>query len=158
MHEYPMERSILKYIRIIDKLIRVPPFMAHLQHCLVEIYSDCFGFIAQQKSNSDLEELKLLRKYWVGRVHPMLLYQIKQKVMERTGLDVDAGIRSDSLKSLKSYYVKLGLTPQEIEYHLEGRPETQPRQPSPLNTRQQPSPLNRREPSPLNTRQESMRQ
>ena len=120
MHQFPLERAILKYIRIIDKLLRVPAFAVPLQHCLADIYTECLGFIAHQKSTADLEELKLMRKYWVGRVHPMLLWQIKQKAMASVGIDVDAGIRVERVKQLREYYARLGLSGEEIRYHLDG--------------------------------------
>jgi hypothetical protein len=44
---------------------------------IVDIFCDIFYFLNLQKCSKDLEELKILRKFWVGTIHPALLRQMK---------------------------------------------------------------------------------
>jgi len=37
---------------------------------------------------------------------------MKKNIMEKTGINVDAGFKGERLKSLKTYYAKLGLSQQ----------------------------------------------
>lgn len=52
IHEYKNERAIMKYIYIIDKLLKFPTFLAVFQTSIVELYSDIFISLLIQKCSN----------------------------------------------------------------------------------------------------------
>lgn len=104
IHQFQNERSILKYIYIIDKLMKVPNFISPIQNAIVEIYSELFVFLLQQKCSTEIEELKILRKYWVGKLHPYYLNQIKEILLQRTSIDIDRGFKQETINRIRQYY------------------------------------------------------
>lgn len=44
----------MKYIYIIDKLLKVPNFINPIQNSIVDLYSDMFVFLLLQKCNKEL--------------------------------------------------------------------------------------------------------
>lgn len=66
----------------------------------------------------------MIRKYWVGRIHPKLYMDLKEVTFRRTGIDVDQLLNSDAIFDIQHYYSKvLGLPPQEIYFHLPQLPQ-----------------------------------
>ena len=82
-----------------------------------------------QKCNKDLEELKILRKYWLGLVHPYNIAQMKEIIFNKAGIDIDSGIKPDSVTKIKQHYAtKLNMTPEEINLQFPSpRPVEDPR-------------------------------
>lgn len=119
MHQFQTERTILKYIYILDKLMKVPAFLPAIHGAIVDIYSEMFGFLLQQKCSTEIEELKILRKYWVGRLHPYYLNQMKEAVLQRTSIDIDYGFKQETINRIRQYYSsKLNLSSEEMAQHL----------------------------------------
>ncbi len=77
VNEYRGERALMKYIYILDKLMKINGYTSALQSHIVDIYSEIFLALLHQKCYNEVEELKILRKYWVGQVHPVLLNRIR---------------------------------------------------------------------------------
>ena len=75
--EFRNERIIIKYIYIVDKLLKTIGFQNAVINYIVEIYCEVFFNLFQQKCLKDIEKLKILRKYWVGTLHPILLKRMK---------------------------------------------------------------------------------
>ncbi len=119
VHHFQNERAIIKYIYIIDKLIKVPSFLPAIHQTIVGIYSDLFSFMHQQKCSGAMEELKILRKFWVGKLHPHCLVQMKEIILQRTGLDIDTGFKPEMINRIRDYYTsKLNMNAEEVAYHL----------------------------------------
>jgi len=113
VHEYQNERAIMKYIRIVDKLTKVTLFKAAIHAHIAEIYSEIFHFMFTQKCNKDLEELKILRKYWLGLIHPHNLTQMKETILKNSSIDIDAGIKPETVLKIKQHYAtKLNMSPE----------------------------------------------
>jgi len=45
------------------------------------------------KNLKELEELRILRKFWVGKLHPALLNEIKKQIYLKTNIDIDDGFK-----------------------------------------------------------------
>lgn len=119
IHNYPQERAILNYLYIVDKLLKTPSFNEHLQTVIVDVYCLIFISLWTQRCLSELEQVKILRKFWLGTIHPLLLQQMKDNIYHRTGIDIDKGFKTETISSIKDYYLnRLKMTPEEIEYHL----------------------------------------
>jgi hypothetical protein len=119
VHEYQNERVIMKYLRIVDKLTKVPTYKAAIHTSIVDIYCEVFLFLHLQKCSRDLEELKILRKYWLGNIHPYCLSQMKDILLSKTNIDIDNGIKPEMLSKIKHHYAtKLNMTPEEIALHF----------------------------------------
>lgn len=102
----------MKYIRVVDKLTKIGSFKTAIHSHIVEIYSDTFYFLFVQKCNKDLEELKILRKYWVGLIHPYQLTKMKETVLSKASVDIDTGIKPDTVAKIKQHYLtRLNMTP-----------------------------------------------
>ncbi len=111
VHEYQNQRAILKYLRIVDKLTKVSGFKAAIHNSIVDIYCQVFLFLFLQKCNKDLQQLKILRKYWVGIIHPYCLAQMKEIIFVKANVDIDTGIKPDTLAKIKNHYAtKLNMT------------------------------------------------
>lgn len=92
----------------------MPCFIAAIHTTLVDIYTDLFTFLLAQKCQSEIMKLKILRKYWVGQLHPNLLIQIKDTVWRKCNVDIDSGFKIETINQIKNYYEnKLKLSPQE---------------------------------------------
>jgi hypothetical protein len=52
IHQFQAERAIMKYIYIIDKLIKVPSFLPAIHNSIIDIYSDLFMFLLLQKCST----------------------------------------------------------------------------------------------------------
>lgn len=55
IRQFQNERAIMKYIYIIDKLIKVTEFIPAIQNAIIDIYSETFLFLLQQKCNTEIE-------------------------------------------------------------------------------------------------------
>ena len=65
-----------------------------------------------QKCSTEIEELKILRKFWVGKLHPYCLAQIKELILQRTGIDIDCGFKQETINGIRAYYsTKLNMGP-----------------------------------------------
>ena len=73
--------------------MKVGGYEAAVAHSIVAIFCDTFQFLYLQRCFKDLEELKILRKFWVGKLHPVFLSQMKENVWSQTKIDIDAGIK-----------------------------------------------------------------
>lgn len=77
VQHFQQERAILNYIYIVDKLLKVPTFNENFQTVIVDLYSLIFISLWTQRCFSELEQIKILRKFWVGTLHPIILQQMK---------------------------------------------------------------------------------
>jgi hypothetical protein len=60
-----------------------------------------------------------LRKFWVGKLHPALLNDLKIQIYQRAHIDIDDGFKIDVINRIKSYYTnQLKLTEEEVKFHL----------------------------------------
>jgi hypothetical protein len=84
--------------------MKVPNFVPAIQNAIVDIYSELFVFLLQQKCSTEIEELKILRKYWVGKLHPYYLNQIKEILLQRTSIDIDCGFKPETINRIRQYY------------------------------------------------------
>jgi hypothetical protein len=94
----------MKYIYIIDKLLKVPSFVPAIQNSIIDIYNELFLYLLQQKCSTEIEELKILRKYWVGKLHPYYLNQIKEIILQRTSIDIDCGFKLETINRIRQHY------------------------------------------------------
>jgi hypothetical protein len=109
IHEFQNERIIFKYVRIADKLLKVPGYEHALAASIVDIFCEVFHFLHLQKCSKDIEELKILRKFWVGTIHPLLLRQMKEILLSKVNLDVDQGIKPEMVARIKAHYAKMNM-------------------------------------------------
>lgn len=113
IQNYQQERAILNYIYIVDKLLKIPTFNENLQIVIVDLYCLIFISLWTQRCLSELEQLKILRKYWVGSIHPLLLQQMKDNIFLRTNIDIDSGFKPEAVSSIREYYEsRLRMTPE----------------------------------------------
>lgn len=54
INEYQGERSIMKYIYILDKLLKIPEFCLALQESLPELYTSVFVSLLLQKCGKEM--------------------------------------------------------------------------------------------------------
>jgi hypothetical protein len=60
-----------------------------------------------------------LRKFWVGKLHPALLNDLKIQIYQRAHIDIDDGFKIDVIDRIKSYYIhQLKLTEEEVKFHI----------------------------------------
>lgn len=86
------DRNVINYFRLVDKLMRTrKSFAPFLENILIDMYTMVFVSFWQRGLNSSLEELKILRKIWLGTVSLAVLQAIRQRVMETVGIDVEVG-------------------------------------------------------------------
>ena len=60
-----------------------------------------------------MEKIKILRKFWVGKIHPFLLQQMKDNILHKINCDIDHGIKPEIVDKIKTHYAsKLNMTPE----------------------------------------------
>lgn len=94
IQEYRGERGVIKYVHVMDKLLKIPQLGAILQSGIIELYVEVFIALLLQKCYNEIEEIKLIRKFWLGIVHPTFLSRIREIIMVRVGVDVDMGFKN----------------------------------------------------------------
>lgn len=88
-----------------DKLMRIhKSFAPFLENILIDMYTMVFVSFWHRGLNSSVEELKILRKLWLGTVNFAVLQAIRQRLIEHLGLDVEVGFTRDTIDSLEHYY------------------------------------------------------
>ena len=102
---YHQERSIVRYIHIVDKLLKTSVFNQMIQSYLVELYCETFKFLLEQRAFNELDEMKLLRKMWLKSIHPRLLIEIKEIVQMNFNIDLDKGFKPRDISLIKSHYI-----------------------------------------------------
>ena len=99
--------------------MKVPAFAPAIHNNIIDIYSDLFLFLLMQRCSTEIEELKILRKFWVGKVHPYCLGQMKENIQQRASVDIDCGFKQEMINRIKTYYcTKLNLSSEEVALHL----------------------------------------
>ena len=86
-----------------------------LQNVIVAIFYETFVSFWNQRCFNEIEELKILRKLWVGSVHQALLARMREAVAAATNCDIETNFKSEAIASIKSFYQnRLRLSPQQV--------------------------------------------
>lgn len=73
----------------------------------------------QRGFHSSIEELKILRKLWLGTVNFSVLHNIRLRIMETIGVDIEAGFRRETIDKIDRYYRSvLNMDDWQVRQHL----------------------------------------
>jgi len=93
------------FASLIDRLLALPSFNAALHNHLPEIYCELFRHLLWQRNYAGLDELKVMRKYWVGKLNKDLYRQLHQLVMRYFQVDIER-IPESAVSDLKKFYIE----------------------------------------------------
>lgn len=93
------------FASLIDRLLALPSFNAALHNYLPEIYCELLRHLLWQRNYAGLDELKVMRKYWVGKLNKDLYRQLHQLVMRYFQVDIES-IPEDAVSDLKKFYIE----------------------------------------------------
>jgi hypothetical protein len=72
-----------------DKLMRTRrSFTQHFENMIVDLYTMVFVSFWHRGFHSSVDELKLLRKLWLGTVALPVLHAIRQRIIEILQIDI----------------------------------------------------------------------
>lgn len=103
-HLYQGQRSAVKYIYVADKLMKIPSFNEPIANVIVDVFSVIFLSLWNNRYYSEIDQLKILRKYWVAVLHPSLLAQMHSNILYWTGIDIEYGFRPESVAAISQFY------------------------------------------------------
>lgn len=113
------DSELIEYLRVMDLLLENPIYNQILHSSLIEFYPSIVYYLSKYGHKKEVEDAKIIRKYWVGRLHPSLYFDLQRVTLRKTGIDVDQIFNSHALFNIQRYYSKvLGLSPQEINSYL----------------------------------------
>ena len=113
------DTELLEYLKVMDLLLEHPVYNQVLHTCLIEFYPKIVSYLANQGHRGELEEAKIIRKYWVRRIHPNLYLDLKGATLMKAGVDIDYLCNSDAISHIQHYYSTVLCMPvPEIHLHL----------------------------------------
>lgn len=114
--------ELIQYLQVIDLILNHPIYNQILHSCLLEFYPTIVSSLLKAGYRREVEEAKVIRKYWVRRIHPGLYIDLKEATMRMVGIDIDLfdlNYNTDALLHIRHYYTNvLNMPPQELNYHL----------------------------------------
>jgi hypothetical protein len=63
------DTELLEYLKVMDLLLEHPVYNQVLHTCLIEFYPKIVSYLANHGHRGELEEAKIIRKYW-GETYP----------------------------------------------------------------------------------------
>lgn len=78
-----------RYVQIMDRLLRFPIYNTILHSCLLELYTSVVIHLVNNSHLGALEEVKLIRKFWIGWINPLLYQHLRDSVYNATGIEID---------------------------------------------------------------------
>lgn len=81
--------ALLQYIILFDMMLNEQVFNELLHSCLAEFYPRIVSYLQKRKLSKEVEEAKIMRKYWAKRIHPYLYAALKTETYRLTNIDVD---------------------------------------------------------------------
>lgn len=118
--EWSGERSTIKYFYLMDKLMRTRrSFTPHFEGMLIDLYVLVFVSFWQRGFHSSVEDLKILRKLWLGTVSAAVLQALRQRLMELLATDVEVGFSRAQIDTIERYYrTHLKMNDWDVRQHL----------------------------------------
>lgn len=94
-------------------------FTPHFESILIDLYVLVFVSFWQRGFHSSVEELKILRKMWLGTVSAAVLQTLRQRLMELLTTDVEVGFSRMQIDTIERYYrSQLKMTEWQVRQHL----------------------------------------
>lgn len=81
--------ELLQYLQLIDLLLNHPLYHPILHSCLIEFYPLIVSSLRKAGHREEVEEAKVIRKYWVRRIHPALYADLREATLRKAEVDVD---------------------------------------------------------------------
>jgi hypothetical protein len=114
--------ELIQYLQVIDLILNHPIYNQILHSCLLELYPTIVSSLLKAGHRKEVEEAKVIRKYWVRRIHPDLYIDLREVTLRIVGIDIDffeIKYNTDALLHVRHYYTNvLNMPPKEVEYHL----------------------------------------
>lgn len=99
-------------------MVGLPALGAVLQRYLTELYCDLFKHLFCQQNYAALQELKVIRKYWLGKVPPAFFAHTQQVVINHFQDDLER-IPQQAANDLKKFYIeRLRMSYHDVYLHL----------------------------------------
>ncbi len=110
---------IIKYAYVLDMMTNIAAFNVMLHYHLLELYTTIYSALRRQRdSQYSLDCLKVIRKYWLNKLHPNLYQTLRHQIYTQHRDDIDI-LPEAAIPKIKEYYLKeLKMTLQILEQHL----------------------------------------
>ena len=107
------------YLDLCDILLNHPTYNEILQQQLTPIYAQTVDYLARNGFEQEVEHAKVIRKLWLGKIHPEVYEGLKREVLKLCGVDIDVLREPEGVIFVRDYYQRVLKMPiSDIQFYL----------------------------------------